>query len=146
MKKAAFVVIFSLMICIAIPATALAYSVENPRIGEFFTWELLGTYAGCLAATLLITQLARRIWPTAWPTQILSYIVALGTLVLANWALDRLTWESAIICVFNAVIVVLAADGGYNNYKEIKEAIKKSKSAAGSPEETPAEPTKTDID
>lgn len=88
---------------------------------EFFTWTMLGTYAGCLAATLVLTQLVKGLWPEKWPTQILSYIFALATLILANLFLGTLSADNVVISVFNAAIVALAANGGYDNLKQILE-------------------------
>jgi hypothetical protein len=91
---------------------------------EFVRWDVLATYTGCLIMTLAFTQFFKRIWPATWPTQVLSYIIALLILLAANWALGNLNPESAGLCVFNAVIVTLAANGGYNNFNEGKTAIK----------------------
>ena len=85
---------------------------------EFFTWTMLATYAGCLGAVLILTQLLKGVWPTKWPTQILSYVLALVTLIAANWALGTLTLDVAVLCLFNGAIISLAANGGFNNIRE----------------------------
>jgi hypothetical protein len=86
---------------------------------EFFTWEVLGSYAGCLAATLIITQLTKGLIPKAIPTQVFSYVVALVTLIAAHAALGTLDWSAAGLIVFNAAIVSLAANGGFDGIKAI---------------------------
>ena len=119
-----FLMVFILIFIVACPFAAFAASEdvgtgEGFAISEFFTWTLLATYAGCLAATLLLTQLLKGIWFASWPTQILSYIIALVTLIGANWALGELTWNSGLISIFNAAIVSLAANGGFDNFKSL---------------------------
>lgn len=75
---------------------------------------------------MFITQMLKSKWPAALPTQLLSYIIALIILILANLALGTLTLSSAGLSLFNAMIVSLAANGGYNNLNEAKAlAIKK---------------------
>lgn len=62
------------------------------------------------------------------PTQLLSYIIALIILILANLALGKLTLSNAGISVFNALIVSLAANERYNNLNEAKSLILKNNS------------------
>lgn len=53
---------------------------------SFFDWSDLGTFAGALAAVVLLTELTkslpgiRRI-----PTQLFSWLLACGILILAAW-------------------------------------------------------------
>ena len=81
---------------------------------EFVTWELLGTYAGATAMVGLITQLTKNIkFVSAIPTQLWAYIIALVTLLCANFFLGQLTLDTAVLLLFNAGLVSLAANGGY---------------------------------
>lgn len=79
---------------------------------EFFTWAMLGTYAGAVVATTLFTQLLKE-WLKSIPTRIVSYVIALVVLLLAAAFNNSLTLADGALCLFNAVIVSLAANGGY---------------------------------
>ena len=80
---------------------------------EFFTWAMLGTYAGAVLATTLITQLIKE-WLKSIPTRIVSYVIALAVLLLAAAFNGSLTLADGALCLFNAVIVSLAANGGFD--------------------------------
>lgn len=125
MKKKGFlfVLLIVLTIILMIPAMAFAAVEGEAADSSFFTWAMLGTYAGCLAATLIVTQFTKPLWPQKWKTQFLSYIVAVAILILANWFLGTLDAQSAVICVLNAIVIALAANGGYSNIKEVVEAV-----------------------
>ena len=80
---------------------------------EFFTWAMLGTYAGAVLATTLITQLIKE-WLKSVPTRIVSYAIALVVLLAAAAFNNALTLADGALCLFNAVIVSLAANGGFD--------------------------------
>ena len=81
---------------------------------EFFTWASLGTYAGAVFATTLITQLFKGIGVISRiPTRLFSYAVALVVLLVATIVASGLEWQALALCVFNALIVSLAANGTY---------------------------------
>jgi hypothetical protein len=123
MKKVMFfLMIMLIMIILTLPMVAMAADGSAP--GEFFNWGMLATYAGCLAATMLLTQFFKGVWPQAWPVQYLSYIIALVVLILSSWALGTLSWMALILNLFNAVIISFAANGGFNNLKEVTSAKK----------------------
>ena len=90
-------------------------------MNEFFTWATLGTYAGCVLATSLITQFVKE-WSflKPIPTRLVSYVVALLVLISANAIAGTLDLPSAGLCVVNAVVVSLAANGGYDGYESLK--------------------------
>lgn len=83
---------------------------------EFFTWAMLGTYAGAVLATTLITQLIKE-WLKSVPTRIVSYVIALAVLLAAAAFNNTLTLADGALCLFNAVIVSLAANGGFDALK-----------------------------
>lgn len=99
---------------------AFAANGDTTEGGNFYTWGMLGTYAGCLAATMIITQFLKPIWPQKIATQFLSYIIAVIILILANLFIGSLSWETAGISVLNAVVIALAANGGYNDIVEMR--------------------------
>lgn len=82
---------------------------------EFFTWATLATYAGALAATLAITELLKAAHiAEKIPTRIVAWIVALLVLLAANYFAGTFTPQSAVLCIINAVVVSLAANGSYD--------------------------------
>ncbi len=82
---------------------------------EFTTWSILGTYVGSLAMVMIITQITKNIaFLQRLPTQVWSYLVALFILLLAHGFTDGITWGEAALCLFNAAIVALGANGGYD--------------------------------
>jgi len=83
-------------------------------MSEFFTWELLASYAGASLATLIITQFLKGA-VTKLPTQILSYLVAIVILFIATAALGGLNdWTIFAIIPFNAILISMAANGEYS--------------------------------
>ena len=82
---------------------------------EFFTWAVLLTYAGATLATSLITQLIKGLgFIDKIPTRITSYAIALVVLLAATFFTGGLTLEAGALCVINAVVVSLAANGAYD--------------------------------
>lgn len=82
---------------------------------EPFTWEYLATIAGATLATILIVQLLKlpldRVWKI--PTRIIVFMIAAIVLLLATHFTVGLTAQNALLTIINAVIVALAAMGGY---------------------------------
>ena len=82
---------------------------------EFFTWAVLLTYAGATLATSLITQLIKGLgFIDKIPTRITSYAIALVVLLTATFFTGGLTLEAGALCMINAVVVSLAANGAYD--------------------------------
>ena len=82
---------------------------------EFFTWAALLTYAGATLATSLVTQLIKGLgFIDKIPTRITSYAIALVVLLAATFFTGGLTLEAGALCVINAVVVSLAANGAYD--------------------------------
>ena len=86
---------------------------------EFFTWAMLGTYAGAVVAVTLITQLIKE-WGIfkKVPTRLVSYVIALVVLLAAASFNGALTVADGALCLFNAVVVSLAANGGFDLVKK----------------------------
>ena len=83
------------------------------EITEFFTWEYLATFAGCMVATGLVTQAIKGIIDkvVCIPTQLLAWIVAIIILVLAGAFTGSLTVSNAVLCIFNGLIVAAGTSG-----------------------------------
>ena len=79
---------------------------------NLFTWDVLGTYAGAVAAVGVITQLIKGVpGVVKIPTQIVSYVIALIVMLCAAGFTAGLTAGSVVLTVFNAAVVSLAANG-----------------------------------
>ncbi len=90
---------------------------------EFFLWSDLGTYAGAMLATGIFTQLTKDMKGiSAIPTQLWSYLLALITLLLAAVFSGTFTVSGAVLTIFNAAIISLAANGGYSMLQRMKQA------------------------
>lgn len=81
---------------------------------EFFDWSLLGSHAGAVLAVAVLTQITKGIpGIVKLPTQLWSYVLALITLLLALAFGPGFSASGAVLALFNAALVSLAANGGY---------------------------------
>ena len=81
---------------------------------EFVTWELLGTYAGAMAMVGVITQMTKNLkFISKIPTQLWSYILSVAVMLCASAFLGQLTLSNGVLTIFNAALVSLGANGGY---------------------------------
>lgn len=88
-------------------------------MNEFFTWTMLATFAGAVAATAIFTQFLKNLLPKV-PTQLVSYVIALLVLALANAAIGGVTdWAGWAILPLNAVLVSLSANGSFTAAQRI---------------------------
>lgn len=100
---------------------------------EFVTWAYLGTMAGATAFTMLVTQFIKGIgFIDRIPTRIVSYVVALVTLVAAFGFTGVTGVSNYALCVVNALIVALASNGGYD---VLNQGISSSNKSAGDKDE-----------
>lgn len=89
-------------------------------MSEFFTWEMLGTYAGCTAAVGVITQLIKGLpGVVKIPTQLVSYAIALVIMLCATGFTSGLTPDGVVLTVFNAAVVSLASNGVHTAAKRM---------------------------
>ncbi len=84
-------------------------------MGEFFTWAFLGSFAGAVVGTALLTQFFKSIFAKL-PTQVLSYIIAIVIMALATAATGGFTqsWTVWAMIPFNAVLISLSSNGAYD--------------------------------
>lgn len=112
--------LFALMLIAALFCGA-AFAEEVSTVGggalptEPFSWEYLATIAGATLATMLIVQLLKLPLDKVWkiPTRIIVYVIALIISLLATQFTVGLTLQNGLLTAVNAVIVALAAMGGY---------------------------------
>ena len=118
MKKIYFCLMLILAMTMLFCAAAVAEeytAVGGSLPAEPLSWDYLATIAGATLATMLIVQLLKlpldRIWKI--PTRIVVYVIALAISLLATLFTAGLTIQSGLLTAVNAVIVALAAMGGY---------------------------------
>ena len=91
---------------------------------EYLDWNMLGSFAGAASAVGLITQITKNIpGIVKLPTQLWSYILALVVLLLAQAFTVGLTLSGAVISLFNAALVSLSANGGYQALSKMKDSF-----------------------
>ncbi len=84
-------------------------------MNEFFTWEFLLTFGGCVAGTAIVTELLKKVpFLNNVSTQFISYVVSLFILVVAQFATGVMEWQLAVLDLFNAAAVSLASNGVYD--------------------------------
>lgn len=82
---------------------------------QFLTWDMLGTYSGTLGMVLILTQLTKTLPGIAKiPTQLYSYLLALVIMAVTAVFGGRTTVSDMILLFFNAAVVALSANGGYD--------------------------------
>ena len=95
---------------------------------EFFDWSLLGSYAGAALAVAVLTQITKGIpGIVKIPTQLWSYVLALVTLLLALIFGPGFSASGAVLALFNAALVSLAANGGYAAVERVKAGLESGK-------------------
>ena len=95
-------------------------------IESYFTWEILLTQAGAVAAVLLFTQLFKGVgWIQRIPTRLFSYSIALLVLLAALFFTGDLMPETAALALINAAVVSVAANGGFELLKQGVNSVKK---------------------
>lgn len=89
---------------------------------SFFTWDQLGSYAGATMAVMIITQFTKELpGIKSIPTRLWAYIISAVILILATvFTVDNITPSVILLCLINAVIVAMAAIGGYHTVADIK--------------------------
>lgn len=93
-------------------------------MSEFITWATLGTYGGALIMVGLLTQFTKEIpFIKKVPTQLWSYVLALIVLLCANAFTNGITIDIFFQTLFNAVVVSIAANGGFSAVKKLTEKL-----------------------
>lgn len=89
---------------------------------SFFTWEQLGSYAGATVAVMVIVQFTKELpGIVKIPTRLWAYILAAVVLILSTvFTVKPITPSVILLCLINAVVVALAAIGGYHTVTDIK--------------------------
>jgi hypothetical protein len=94
---------------------------------QFLSWDMLATYGGALAFVLIMTQLTKGLAGIERiPTQVWSWLIAMIGLYPAYLFTDQLTVSMAVLIPFNAALVALAANGGFEALSKIAPGIFKT--------------------
>ena len=90
--------------------------------GQFLTWEMLGTYSGTLGMVLILTQLTKGLpGIQRVPTQLYSYLMALIVMTVTAIFGGRTAASDFVLLIFNAAVVALSANGGYDAMVRVME-------------------------
>ena len=97
--------------------------MTNPE--SFFTWADLASYAGATMAVLIITQFTKELpGIVKIPTRLWAYILSVVILILGTvFTVSPITPSVILLCLINAVLVAMAAIGGYHTVADIKDKL-----------------------
>lgn len=88
---------------------------------QFLTWEMLGTYSGTLGMVLILTQLTKGLpGIQRIPTQLYSYLISLIVMLVTAIFSGRTAASDFVLLIFNAAVVALSANGGYDAIMRVK--------------------------
>ena len=83
---------------------------------HFLTWDILLTYAGCVAGTVILTEFVKKLFPQVI-AQLISFVIAIAILIFGHLAMKDFTYGEIPLYLINAVAVSLAANGGFDILK-----------------------------
>lgn len=97
--------------------------MTNPE--SFFTWADLASYAGATMAVLIITQFTKELpGIVKIPTRLWAYILSVVILILGTvFTVSPITPSVILLCLINAVLVAMAAIGGYHTVADVKDRL-----------------------
>lgn len=120
MKKVVmFLFVLLMAVCLFFSIAIAEDGTATPGFGgSFFSWETIGTFSGAVALVVFLVQVLKLPLDKVYkiPTRFVVYVISLAVLVLAQAfvpALGGLTWQSGVLCVFNAALVALSAMSVY---------------------------------
>lgn len=84
---------------------------------NFLTWDVLGTFAGCVAGVVILTELLKKALPKITPL-LISYVLALIILTVGQVVTGNFTWTNFVLNLVNAGAVSLVSNGGFDVLKK----------------------------
>ena len=92
---------------------------------SLFTWADLASYAGATLAVLIITQFTKELpGIVKIPTRVWAYILSVVILILGTvFTVSPIAPQDILLCLINAVLVAMAAIGGYQTVADIKDRL-----------------------
>ncbi len=89
---------------------------DTLQIDGFYTWSALGTYSGIVTFVIFATEMLKKLkFLASVKNQVVSYVIALLTMTCVTVFTGKATISGIVLCVFNALVVSLAANGLYNS-------------------------------
>lgn len=94
---------------------------------ELYSWQILATAGGCVAATIAIVQFLKPYIPI--PTQLLSYAVSLvifntALLFLGQWSLSQ-----GALSLLNSIVISTSSNGLYQGGVSILQGMEAGRQA-----------------
>jgi peptidoglycan/LPS O-acetylase OafA/YrhL len=120
--KRIIALLFIALFVLAVMSPAFADDGSVPTPDNYMSLGFLGTFAGAVAAVVLVVQFLKAPADKVWkiPTRYVAFIVALIILFVFEAAVNRLSTPGWYIVVpFNAILVALTAMGSYDTAKAI---------------------------
>ena len=105
---------------------------------QYFTWNLLGTFAGGVTATALLTQLLKRLLKKV-PTQLISFLIAALILIGVTAFTTGFTLEHILLIPINAALISFSSNGAFSAMKRMTKG-KCDASTSKKEESPPKEP------
>ena len=91
-------------------------------MNDFFTWEMLMSYSGCMLGTTLITQFVKNFSVLKnIDNQIISFIIALIIMIIGAVATGTFAVSAIGLDIVNAVVISLASNGLYDGASTVYE-------------------------
>ena len=89
---------------------------------SFFTWADLVSYAGATLAVMVIVQFTKELpGIVKIPTRLWAYILSAVILILGTvFTVSPIAPQDILLCLINAVLVAMAAIGGYHAVADVK--------------------------
>jgi hypothetical protein len=86
-------------------------------MNDYLTWEFLGTFAGVVAAVVLIVQFLKlpvdKIWKI--PTRFLVWVISLAILIAIEIFTGTLEPPRLFLLFLNSIVVTMAAIGTHES-------------------------------
>ena len=96
-------------------------------MNDFFTWEMLMSYSGCMLGTTLITQFVKNFSVLKnIDNQIISFIIALIIMIIGAVATGTFAVNAIGLDIVNAVVISLASNGLYDGATTIYDKLTKT--------------------
>lgn len=118
MKKILFCLLIVILTVMSIgmvvyAADSAGISTDVPT--DYLSWEFLGTMAGIVTVTTLLTQFLKLPLDKVWkiPTRYIVFVIALILLFAVEYVKGSLTIDRSIMILLNAVVVTMASLGTY---------------------------------
>ena len=95
---------------------------------EFFTYEMLMTYATCVTAVFGVTQFIKEIpGIKKIPTKYVSFLVAIIIVILSNIATGQFKVSNILLYILSSVFISMNSNGIYDFDTKSKEGKKEIK-------------------